>query len=358
MTRAQHKFVSYLVAIGSIALAVVVRMLLDPILDREHPHFTFMFAVIVTAWYGELGPSILAVILGFLAVAYFFAYPRGSFAVSGIDAQLGMVLYVVVSLSIVLFSQLMHSANQRANAYASELLKKQADLELQVVKRRQAQDAQLSLLRRMVDVQEEERRRISRELHDQCGQDVTALRLGLKRMESTVAEDPDANKQYKNLHQLLDQISMEMHHLAQELRPPALDELGLLSAVEGYLKTWSSRTGVSVEFEHHGMAGKRISPHIETALYRILQEALTNVAKHASATRVSVIMKQDERGVQMIVEDEGAGFDIESHSLDADARQHLGLLGMRERIEAVGGALDIESTQGTGTTVFAKVPLT
>ena len=355
---AVNKIVNYCVAVASIVVAAILRMLLDPILGHEYPHVTFILAIIFTAWYGEVGPSVVAVVLGFLATAFFFAYPRGSLAIEGLDAQVGTALYVVVALSSVFFSESMHSANRRASSNANELLKKQADVEHEVNERRDAQIAHVTLLRRMVSIQEEERRKISRELHDQCGQDVAALHLGLKCLEDSTALDDEALKQVKNLHHLLDQVSQAMHHLAQELRPPALDELGLQTAVDGYLKTWSSRSGIPVDFECHGMDRRRIAPDIETALYRILQEALTNVAKHAAATGVSVILKRSEQGVQIIVDDQGIGFDVESNSLWTGSRQNLGLLGMRERIEAVGGRLDIESTPGHGTAIYARVPLT
>ncbi len=350
-----HPIVNYCVAVTSIIVAIAVRILLDPVLGNEYPHVTFFFAIIFTAWYGDLGASIVALVLGCLAAA-FFAFPRGSLEIHGIDAQVGTGLFLVVGLSTVFFSESMRNANRRANANADELLKKQSDLEHEIEERRRAQQAHVNLLRRLVNVQEEERRRISRELHDQCGQDLTALHLGLKCLEESMAIDPEIARQFKILHQLLDQVAQEMHHLAQELRPPALDELGLRTAVESYLRTWSSRTNVPVDFEYRGLNQKRVAPEVETALYRTLQEALTNVAKHAAARVVSVVLNQCEQDTLIIVEDQGTGFDVESGTLSTGSRQHLGLLGMRERISAVGGSLDIESTPGTGTTIFARVP--
>ena len=127
-------------------------------------------------------------------------------------------------------------------------------------------------------------------------------------------------------------------------------------AVDGYLTSWNSRTGIPVDFECRGMERKRVPADVETALYRIVQEALTNIAKHADALRVSVILERSEAGVSVIIEDQGKGFDIGLLSPGARLGQHLGVLGMRERIEAVGGSLEIESILGTGTTVFARVP--
>ncbi|WP_010585251.1 ATP-binding protein [Schlesneria paludicola] len=351
------KLVSYCVAIVSVGVAIVLREGLDPILGDQYPQVTFLFAIVFNSWYGGLGPSLVAVVLGFLSVAFFFANPRGSIAIYGLDAQVGTALYLVIGISSAVFSESLRSANRRANGIAAELRKHQQNLEHEVNERREAQQTQVSLLRRLVSVQEEERRRISRELHDQCGQDLTALHLGLKCLEDAVKTDSAAKRQFKALHELLDQVSLEMHHLAQELRPPALDELGLQTAMQGYLKTWTARTSIPADVECVGMEGERIPAEIETALYRTLQEALTNVAKHAQTPRVSVILRRNELDILMIVEDQGVGFDPESNPHSQGPRQRLGLLGMRERIEAVGGSLEIESIPGTGTTVFARVPL-
>lgn len=348
---------SYVLAVVATLAAVVVRMALDPILGEKHPYITFMFAIIFTAWYGGLGPSILALVLGFLAAPFYFVYPRGSVEVYGLDSQIGFGLYLTVGISSIVFSESMQAANRRATATALELLKKQADLEHEIEERRQAQQAHVELLRRLVSVQEEERRRISRELHDQCGQDLTAMRLGLKVLEESRADDELNRPQFANLRELMDQVSREMHHIAIELRPPALDELGLQMAVDGYVNSWNSRTGIPVDVECRGMDRDRVPQEVETALYRILQEALTNVARHAHATSVSVILEKSELGVSVIIEDQGQGFDV-GQLMSSDARRHhLGVLGMKERIKAVGGSLEIESNPGAGTTVFARVPL-
>ena len=348
---------SYILAVASTIAAILVRAALDPLLGEEYPYITFMFAIIFTAWYGGVGPSMLALVLGFLSAAFFFVYPRGSVEVYGLDSQVGIVLYVTVGVSSILFSESMHAANRRANATSLELLKRQEDLKHEIEERRQAQQSHIELLRRMVRVQEEERSRISRELHDQCGQDLTAMRLALKFLEESTTVDANAARQFKNLRDLMDQVATETHHIAMELRPPALDELGLQMAVDGYVNSWSSRTGIPVDFECQGMNETRSNADVETALYRILQEALTNVARHAEAKRVSVILERTDVGVMVIVEDQGRGFDVKTLSSGADMRQHLGVLGMQERIEAVGGTLEIESVIGTGTTVFARVPL-
>lgn len=348
---------TYGLAIVSTVAAILARKTLDPIFGEQYPFITFMFAIILTAWYGGVGPAMVALVLGFMSAAYFFLNPRGSVEVYGVEPQIGMVLYVAVGISSIFFSESMHAANRRVRQSAADLLNKQKELEHEIDERRQAQAAHVDLLRRMVRVQEEERRRISRELHDQCGQEVTAMRLSLKSMEESMVTHAASDQHFENLRKLLDQLARDMHHIAIELRPPVLDDLGLQIAMESYVSSWNRRTGIAAGFACQGLSRKKIPEEVETALYRVLQEALTNVARHAGAKRVSVILEGTEQGIVEIIEDEGQGFDTSTLSSAAELKQHLGVLGMRERIEAFGGSLEIESTIGTGTSVFARIPL-
>lgn len=346
----------YGAALLSVVVATLVRMWLDPLFGERSPFDTYFFAILFTAWYGGLGPSILAVTSGFLAALYFFVYPRGAvFPVDTPESQVDTMLYIIVGLASVFFSESMHSAQLRAERNSAALKTKTAELEKAIEERIHAQEAYVELLRRFVNAQESERHRISRELHDQCGQDLTAILLGLKSLEGSVQSNAAAKLRIEELEALVDRISREVHHLALELRPTALDDLGLRAAVENYLGLWSSRANIAVDFECRG--GRRIPSDIETAIYRVLQEALANVLKHAAATQVSVILEQGDEQAGVIVEDRGKGFEVDAVIDPSGPPHRLGLLGMRERIEAVGGHLEIESSPGHGTTVYARVPL-
>lgn len=151
---------------------------------------------------------------------------------------------------------------------------------------------------------------------------------------------------------MTDMIGKEIHHLALELRPTALDDLGLQVALVHYAERWSERSGVEVDFHVSGLDEDRLPPPVETALYRVIQEALTNVHKHAVARHVSVVLQRLPGHVSAVVEDDGKGFEHES--ID---KNRLGILGMRERIALVGGTLVVESADGDGTTVIARIPL-
>lgn len=213
------------------------------------------------------------------------------------------------------------------------------------------------LLRRVVTAQEEERRRVARELHDQMGQHLAALQLVLKSLEDKYADDPAASPRLTRMRAIAEEIDTEVDRLALELRPAALDDLGLEAVVLQHVSEWSERSGVPVDFHCHGFRHRRLPADIEIVLYRVVQEALTNVLKHAGATQVSLILEHRGDSVHMIIEDDGSGFDPQALERTGANKRRLGLLGMQERIELIGGAYEIESTAGTGTTIFLRVPL-
>jgi signal transduction histidine kinase len=202
-------------------------------------------------------------------------------------------------------------------------------------------------LRRVIEGQELERRRLARELHDETGQALTSVLLGLKAVE-TAADAPAA---LASLRELVVATLQDVRRLAVELRPKALDDFGLVPAVERLVETFTEATGISVEFESR-LGAERLQPEVETTLYRIVQEALTNIAKHAGARRVSVLLVRRPGIVSALVEDDGHGFGSAE-----EAQGGIGLAGMRERLALLDGRLTIESGSGTGTSLIAEVPL-
>jgi PAS domain S-box-containing protein len=222
--------------------------------------------------------------------------------------------------------------------------------------REQAEASRRALLRRLVNAEEEERQRISRDLHDQTGQDLTALKLKLSALQS-VGNASVLAEQVAELNRLADRIARDLHHVAVELRPTALDDIGLPTALQNYVEDWATRFGGgTVTMDSQGFAGNvaRLPRDIETTIYRVVQEALTNVLRHAAATQVSVLLDRRPSEVRVIVEDNGPGFDLETA---ASSSGRLGLVGMHERAALVNGTLEIESSLGQGATVFLRVPL-
>jgi PAS domain S-box-containing protein len=226
----------------------------------------------------------------------------------------------------------------------------------EVDERKRAQEAHAQVLRRVVDAQEVERCRVARELHDELGQALVALGLRIKSLES-VPRGADPRDVVADLGQMVNAMLRHMHRLAWELRPPALDDLGLEEALERYGQDWSRQTGVDVDFHSHGFARGRLAPPLETTLFRITQEALTNVHKHSRASHVSILLERRRECGLLIVEDNGAGFDALAVFDSPEKQASLGFLGMRERATLVGGTISVESTIGSGTTVFVRVPM-
>jgi PAS domain S-box-containing protein len=217
---------------------------------------------------------------------------------------------------------------------------------------RSSEEARVRLLRRLVIAQEEERRRIARDLHDHLGQQLTSLRLKLEAVRSVTPDLADVQATLTQADALLTRIDRDIDFLSWELRPAALDDLGLKAVLENYVSEWSHHSNVRARFHTEGLGDERVAPEIEATLYRIAQEALNNVARHARAQSVGVVLERRGRTLSLVIEDDGVGFDASTIS-----NTMIGLVGMRERAAVVGGSLDIEPTPGGGTTVLARVPL-
>lgn len=255
---------------------------------------------------------------------------------------------------------------ERVEKNARALEDSKADLEQRVKKRtneleqvsqqlRQRDKERGDLLGKIISTQEEERQRVARELHDQTGQSLTLLMIGLKTLET--ASRHDIQQRITDMRQLTAQTLDEVHNLALELRPSSLDDLGLIAVLKQYTEEYAEKFGVNTEFQAIGFSQRRLSPETEIAIYRIVQEALTNVAKHAKAKKASVLLEVRDSSVVAIVEDDGKGFNIKQHSDLTSFKNQLGLYGMYERAELIGGKVTIESNPGRGTTVFMEVPL-
>ncbi len=297
------------------------------------PHLCLPFSIWAAFRFGCRGTTLVSVILGSAALwgtihGYgFFAriYPH-----QALMAHQGFVAFCsVLSLSVAAL----------------------------VAERRETERALSQMLGRVVDVQENERGRISRELHDQMGQELNVLKMGLGLVKGTASLPAEAHQRLGALEDLTSQVIRSMHRLAWELRPPALDDFGIAAAIERYVLDWSKHSGVSSDFQTHGMESLRLPPRVETTLFRLTQEALNNVLKHAKATQVSVVLERRPGDISLIIEDNGVGFDEQNHqNSNNQPSNRLGLLGMRERVALLEGTISFESSVGKGTVVYMRLP--
>jgi signal transduction histidine kinase len=203
-------------------------------------------------------------------------------------------------------------------------------------------------VRRVVQAQELERRRLARELHDETGQALTSILLGLKPLEEALAEHP-ARAALTELREQVVSALQDVRRLAIELRPAVLDDFGLVPALERLIEAFGEQSDIRVDF-HSALGEARLPSDVETALYRVVQESLTNIVKHANANHISISLARRGSGVAAVIEDDGAGFDQRTVGGDG-----VGLLGMRERLALLDGRLEVESRPGAGTTVVAEV---
>jgi PAS domain S-box-containing protein len=212
------------------------------------------------------------------------------------------------------------------------------------------------LRRRLMHAQDDERNRLARELHDETGQMLVAAMLDLKRLEP--AAGAQGAELLRRLRSQLDQIDTSLHRVARELRPASIDDLGVAKALADHIADWSERFGIDVDYHCLNVDLDTLPADIGTVLFRICQEALTNIAKHAAgASDIGITVDCSDRTLRLTIEDNGAGFDPSASHTGIRNGCGLGIAGMRERVKLIGGELLVESSIGVGTTIFVRIGL-
>lgn len=209
----------------------------------------------------------------------------------------------------------------------------------------------------LIRAQEEERARISRELHDEIGQALTAVKINLDTLKKDISGCGTASSRevFEETEGLAENILDQIHQISLDLRPSILDDLGLVPTLNWYVKRFAQRTGIEIDFSPGGFKG-RLDPELETVIYRVMQEALTNVAKHAGAKRVRVSLARDDSDIRISIEDDGRGFDPDAVAARAPEKRGAGLLGIQERASLRGGAVEIRSQKKKGTRIDLRIP--
>lgn len=219
-----------------------------------------------------------------------------------------------------------------------------------------AQKNMEALSQEILRVQEDERKRLSRELHDDVGQLLTAINVNIERMpKGTNGFPPEAAKRVEDIRQLVTQVFESIRTLSRELRPMMLDELGLVPALQWYTKTFAQRTGIEVLFESDG-AIEDLDADAKVTLYRVIQESLSNVLKHAAAQHVVIDLLKVDGQIALRIQDDGKAFQVDAKEKLNSRGRGLGLLGMQERVKLINGTFAITSTEGRGTTIKVEVP--
>jgi len=368
--------------------AILLRALLDPVLGHVAFYVTVYMAVTFCALLCGLGPAILAAMVGFLGILYWFIDPRNSLLISRQSEIHGMIGFLLVAAVLIALgdanrrkqlrlndtvvalkreAQVREDAEQelrnahdqleqRVEQRTAELSEALARLKSEIEVRRQAEGRLRRLSVRLMTLQDEERRRIARDLHDTTGQTLAMLKITIASVEQLGIQAPGLLPLVKDLHAFADEALREVRTTSYLLHPPVLDQLGFVCAARWFVDGFAKRSNIQVQLEIEE-ASVRLSKNCELALFRVLQESLTNVHRHSKASAADVKFTRKNNQLQLVVHDNGCG--IEEHSLQQFRETNdgvgVGIAGMRERIRELGGTLEVCSDR-SGTTVSVALP--
>ncbi|MGA7220847.1 MAG: sensor histidine kinase [Candidatus Sulfotelmatobacter sp.] len=351
----------YGLAVLVAVLALLLRALLAPLLGQHNPYHTVWAAVVFSAWYCGLGPSILTTLIGAAGVWYWFLPHFHSLElIDPKEAITGVVGFLFFSGLIVALGE----ANRRSirkRQWAEEQLRAAHDeLERKVEERTadlsRANAGLRELSGRLQQMRDEERRRIARELHDSVGQSLAALSMNLGIVRQRVSGfDPAATRALDENAAMVEQVSSEIRTISHLLHPPLLDAAGLLSALRWYVDGFSQRSKIKVDLElPDGLS--RLPDEMEIAIFRMVQECLTNIHRHSGGDSATIRLNIRDQEICIDVQDNGKGIPRQKQLELVSGRAGVGFRGMRERLGQLGGTVEILS-DGTGTTVRAALPL-
>lgn len=357
-----HSMQRYGLAILAAVVALLLRALLTPFLGENNPYHTAWAAVVFSAWYCGLWPAILTTVLSLIGVWFWFLPPAHAFALEDPRSAIsGMIGFLFFSGLIIALGE----GNRRSiakNQWAEEQLRKAHDeLEKKVQERTadldEANESLRELSSRLQQMRDDERRQIARELHDSVGQMLAALGMNLEVVRNQSYKlDAAGVKAISENAAMVEQISSEIRTISHLLHPPLLDAAGLASALRWYVDGFSERSKIKVDVDIPEEIG-RLSDEMEIAIFRMVQECLTNIHRHSGSSAAAIRVRKENHRVVVEVQDEGKGIPPEKQlALKTPARTGVGFRGMRERLRQLGGSLNIESNKA-GTAVTATLPM-
>ena len=375
LNRLKSNLQHYVLAFLLTAVFLFLRGALDPMIGTYIPYLAVLPAVVLAAWFCGLGPSLLAMIIAFLGEQYWFIPPTHTLRIVGKADFVGAIVYFFVSLTIIIFADTIRRTSatlaittQKLQETGAELGRSHGELEQRVAKRtsqlqqmnielRTQADVVRQLSGRLLQMQDEERRRIARELHDSVGQIAAALAMNLSAVERESDRiTPEAAAAVLESANLVRELSRQIRTISHLLHPPLLDEVGLASALQCYVEGFGERSKIQVNLDLPADFG-RLSRDMETAIFRIVQECLTNVHRHSGSATAAVRITKVANQLRVEVHDAGKGVPAEKQSEMAGVgKTGVGMSGMRERVRQFGGQLEVTSVPGR-TVVAATLPL-
>lgn len=349
----ENEFLRYTVAVLAVGFALLIRGGLNSLLGDSLVYVFLLPAVAFSGWYCGIGPSVLSIGFALLAAKYWFIPPLHSFSFPARAHSIGMLAFLLGSAVIV-------SAGEARRRENNKLRRSRAVLEDRVKERTAELDSANQSLReltaRLLQLQDEERRRFARELHDSVGQVLVALSMNLTTARSDIERLSKTAKTLSESEALLQAMSKEVRTISYLLHPPLLDEAGLSSAVRWFIDGFVERSKIKVDLEIPDDFG-RFSREVETAVFRVVQECLTNIHRHSGSPIAKVRITHSDGLVLVEVADRGKGIPAEKLiEMDSAGMLGVGLRGMRERIRQLGGNLEV-SSDGKGVVVTARLPV-
>ena len=350
LSRSWNTLARYAIAAFAALLALFARQLLDLLVHGHLPFVSFFAVVLLVAWYGGTGPAILTLILCVLGVDYWFIPPQHSLKILEATYFYSVLIFLLLGALVIVFCEIHRKSKARLETTTHELRQSRDQLEQRVQERTEY----LRMLSgRLLRLQDAERRRFSRELHDSAGQLLVALDLNLARLEEGAAHNSEMAQLTAETKAMVQDLLKELRTMSYLLHPPLLDEAGLPSALRWYVDGLAKGSNLEVELDIAPDVD-RFPLEVETAAFRIIQESLTNVHLHSGSKTAKVRVHRFNQTLVVIVEDQGHGMPSTGEP-GTRGIVGVGLAGMRERAQQLGGTLTVVSTQ-KGVTVRAVLP--
>jgi signal transduction histidine kinase len=361
----------FAIALAGAAISIVLRALLEPVLGHAGFYVTVYVAVVFCALVCGVWPSIVCAVVGTAGVVYWLVDTRGSLVIHDQREIHGLIACLLICPALIALgeanrrkqlrlNEAQEKLEQRVAQRTEQLSRALSELESEIAVRKGVEEQLRGLSVRLMTIQDEERRHIARELHDSAGQTLAAIRMSLAMLEQAQPDSVAANlkieKLFSDLNALTDDALKEIRTTSYLLHPPLLDEAGFASAARWFVAGFTRRSGIQVQCDVPDNA-ERLPEAVELALFRVLQESLTNIHRHSGATAATVKFAQNHNGIELHVSDNGRGLSSEQlkRLRESDGGAGVGIAGMRERLRGLGGQVVIQSN-GTGMTITARLP--